>query len=581
MPVLFEGEVKAVIELASLRHFSEAHLTFLEQLTESIGIVFNTIEATMRTERLLTQSQSLTSELQRQQEELQRTNQRLQENARQLSEQMKQVEYKNREVELAKAALEEKAGQLALSSRYKSEFLANMSHELRTPLNSLLILAQLMAENPASNLTPKQIEYAQTIYAAGNDLLALINDVLDLAKVESGTVTLNIASESFPELRDYLDRAFRQAGRDKDLQFRISMDRDLPPAILTDAKRLRQILKNLLSNAFKFTARGAVSLNVAMVTSGWTQGHRVLEGAGKVVAFSVIDTGIGIAPDKQQIIFEAFQQADGTTSRHFGGTGLGLSISFELSRLLGGEIKVQSSPGKGSTFTLYLPLVQKAQDDNSRQEGMVKPVASNQLQVVTVESGRHERELPAGAGIDGLVAGQGVADRSHAEKVRGLAQPVRSVPAQILQNVIRDVPNARQRPQSGSGRFVPELAGKKVLLVDDDIRNIFALSSVLELRGMTVLNAENGVDGIEMLKNNPQIDIILMDMMMPDLDGYATIRAMRGVERFGNVPIIGVSAKAMKGDREKCIEAGASDYISKPVNVDQLLSLMREWLVRG
>ena len=358
------------------------------------------------------------------------------------------------------------------------------------------------------------------------------------------------------------------------------MERNLPPAILTDAKRLRQILKNLLSNAFKFTARGAVSLDVAMVTSGWTRGHRVLEGAGKVVAFSVIDTGIGIAPDKQQIIFEAFQQADGTTSRHFGGTGLGLSISFELSRLLGGEIKVQSSPGKGSTFTLYLPLVQKAQDDNSRQ-GMIKPVASNQFQVATVESGRHERELPARAGIDGLVAGQGVADRSHAEKVRGLAQPVRSVPAQILQNVIRDVPNARQRPQSGSGRFVPELAGKKVLLVDDDIRNIFALSSVLELQGMTVMNAENGVDGIEMLKNNPQIDIILMDMMMPDLDGYATIRAMRGVERYRNVPIIGVSAKAMKGDREKCIEAGASDYISKPVNVDQLLSLMREWLVRG
>jgi CheY-like chemotaxis protein len=242
---------------------------------------------------------------------------------------------------------------------------------------------------------------------------------------------------------------------------------------------------------------------------------------------------------------------------------------------------VQSSPGKGSTFTLYLPLVQKAQDDNSRQEGMVKPVASNQLQVVTVESGRHERELPAGAGIDGLMAGQGVADRSHAEKVRGLAQPVRIEPTQFLQNVIRDVPHVRRRRPSGTGKFVPELAGRKVLLVDDDIRNIFALSSVLELQGMTVMNAENGVDGIEMLKNNPQIDIILMDMMMPDLDGYATIRAMRGVERFGNVPIIGVSAKAMKGDREKCIEAGASDYISKPVNVDHLLSLMREWLVRG
>ena len=242
---------------------------------------------------------------------------------------------------------------------------------------------------------------------------------------------------------------------------------------------------------------------------------------------------------------------------------------------------MQSSPGKGSTFTLYLPLVQKAQDDHSRREGMVKAVASNQLQVATVSSGRHGRELPDGTGIDGLMTGQGVADRSHAEKIRGLAQPALSEPTQFLQNVIRDVPNVWQRPPSGTGKFVPELAGRKVLLVDDDIRNIFALSSVLELQGMTVMNAENGVDGMEMLKNNPQIDIILMDMMMPDLDGYATIRAMRGVERFGNVPIIGVSAKAMKGDREKCIEAGASDYISKPVNVDHLLSLMREWLVRG
>ncbi len=426
MPVLFEGEVKAVIELASFKQFSEAHLTFLEQLTGSIGIVFNTIEATTRTEHLLTQSQSLTAELQSRQQELQRTNRRLQENARQLSEQMKQVEYKNREVELAKAALEEKAGQLSLSSRYKSEFLANMSHELRTPLNSLLILAQLLAENPASNLTPKQIEYAQTIYAAGNDLLALINDVLDLAKVESGTVTLNIATERFAELRDYLDRAFRQVGHDKELQFRISMEQDLPPAILTDANRLRQILKNLLSNAFKFTAKGAVSLEVAMVTSGWTPGHPLLDETGKVVAFSVIDTGIGIAPDKQQIIFEAFQQADGTTSRHFGGTGLGLSISSKLSRLLGGEIKVQSSPGKGSTFTLYLPLVKNAECDNSQRVRNVTAIATEPLQVITVSSGRQARVLPVGADIDGLMIGQSHAIVSPVEQGRGLAQTHRA-----------------------------------------------------------------------------------------------------------------------------------------------------------
>ena len=481
--------------------------------------------------------------LQTQKEKLQRTNRRLEENARQLSEQMKQVEYKNREGELAKAALEEKAEQLTLNSRYKSEFLANMSHELRTPLNSLLILAQMLAENPASNLTAKQIEYAQTIYAAGNDLLGLINDVLDLAKVESGTVSLHFAAEQLAELRDYLERTFRQT---RGVRFRISMERDLPAAIWTDTKRLRQILKNLLSNAFKFTAKGTVSLEVAMVTSGWTPGHAVLDEAGKVIAFSVIDTGIGIAADVQEIIFEAFQQADGSTSRHFGGTGLGLSISSNLSRLLDGEIKVQSSPGNGSTFTLYLPLVRQAQDDHSRR---------------------------GGDGIDRLTVAQSLAGQSPAEPIRGQVQPDLDEMPVFAQSAIGDGP-------SGIGPVLPELAGRKVLLVDDDIRNIFALTNALEAQGMIVLNAENGLDGIEMLKNNPQIDIVLMDMMMPELDGYDTIRVMRGLKRFSSVPIIGVSAKAMKGDREKCIEAGASDYMSKPVQIDHLLSLIRGWLVR-
>ncbi|HEX7810980.1 MAG TPA: ATP-binding protein, partial [Burkholderiales bacterium] len=534
MPVLFESEVKAVIELASFRHFSETHLSFLEQLTGSIGIIFNTIEATMRTEHLLAQSQSLTVELQTKQEELQRTNQQLQEKATQLSEQMKQVEYKGKEVELAKAALEEKAEQLVLSSRYKSEFLANMSHELRTPLNSLLILAQLLAESPASNLTPKQIEYAQTIYAAGNDLLALINDVLDLAKVESGTVTLNIATERFAELRDYLERAFRQVGQDKGLQFGISMDRGLPSAIRTDAKRLRQILKNLLSNAFKFTATGAVSLEVAMVTEGWTPGHMVLSEAGKVVAFSVVDTGIGISADKQQIIFEAFRQADGTTSRQFGGTGLGLSISASLAHLLGGEIKVQSTPGKGSTFTLYLPLVAGTNGGNFR-----------------------------------------LADSSSVDPVRGPMQAALDDVSQLSQNLAGDLPPMPVGSPPGAGNAAPELAGRKVLLVDDDIRSVFALTSALERQAMIVTHAENGADAIEMLKNNPQVDIILMDMMMPGLDGYSTIRVIRGLERFRSVPIIGVSAKAMKGDGMKAIDAGASDYISKPVDLDSLLALIR------
>jgi signal transduction histidine kinase len=476
------------------------------------------------------------AEAQDRQEDLQRTNRRLRENARQLSEQLKQIEDKSREVELAKAALEEKAEQLALSLRYKSEFLANMSHELRTPLNSLLILAQMLAENPAGNLTPKQLVFAQTIHAAGNDLLALINDVLDLAKVESGTVTLTIVNEPFAQLWEYLDRVFGHSGHDKALRFRISMDGNLPPAIRTDARLLRQILKNLLSNAFKFTARGTVSVKVAMAKAGWTPGHRVLGETREVVAFSIIDTGIGIAAAKQQIIFEAFRQADGTTSRHFGGTGLGLSISSSLAHLLGGEIKVQSTRGRGSTFVLYLPLIASADGGNSR--------IADGLQVEPVHGAVH--------GDVGTLL--------------------------VPRNVTEAVSPAQNRPASGNGPAMPELAGRKVLVVDDDIRSIFALTSALERQAMIVVNAESGMDAIETLTNNPDVDIILMDMMMPGLDGYGTIRVIRGLEHFRSVPIIGVSARAMKGDGEKAIGAGASDYMSKPVDLDNLLSLMRTWL---
>jgi signal transduction histidine kinase/CheY-like chemotaxis protein/HAMP domain-containing protein len=560
MPVLFEGEVKAVIELASFKRFSETHLSFLEQLTGSIGVVFNTIDATMRTERQLAQSQSLAKELQDQQEELRRTNRRLTQNAGQLYEQMKQLKYKNSEVELARAALEEKVEQLALNSRYKTEFLANMSHELRTPLNSLLILAQLLAENPASNLTPRQVEFAQTIYAAGKDLLALINDVLDLAKVESGTVALHIANERFEELRDYLNGAFRQLGNDKGLQFRISIAPDLPPTMCTDAKRLHQILKNLLSNALKFTAEGTVSLEVTMAGAGWTPHHPVLAEAAKVVAFSVIDTGIGIAPDKQQIIFDAFQQADGTTSRNYGGTGLGLSISARLSHLLGGEIKVQSKPGVGSTFTLYLPLVQSAEGENAPLENIVGVPAADPSGV-SVERASRPEQVPV-------------------SKQAAFAQPAAEEPTPYMQDAARDAQSLIRPAPAGSARVITELSGRKVLLVDDDIRNIFALSSALERQGMIVINTENGLDAITVLRNHPHIDIILIDMMMPEMDGYDTIRAMRGSEHFTGVPIIGVSARAMKGDREKCIAAGASDYISKPVNVDHLLSLIRARLVK-
>jgi signal transduction histidine kinase/HAMP domain-containing protein/ActR/RegA family two-component response regulator len=539
LPVLFEGQVKAVIELASFSRFSDIHQTFLDQLTESIGVVLHTIAANMQTEYLLHQSQSLTAELQAQQEELKKTNDRLeqqalnlqksesllkskqdelrsaneqlQEKARQLSEQMHQVEFKNREIEQARAALEEKAEQLSLSSRYKSEFLANMSHELRTPLNSLLILARLLADNVGGNLTGKQVEFARTIHSSGAELLALINDILDLAKIESGTVTLNIEEERFSDLCEYVERTFRQVAADKGLEFVVSVGNALPPAMRTDAKRLQQIVTNLLSNAFKFTNEGAVSLHVERASSGWSLGHPGLDRAGTVVAFSVIDTGIGIPTSKQRLIFEAFQQADGTTSREYGGTGLGLSISRELARLLGGEIRVASTPGQGSTFTLYLPL-------------------------------EHAPAQPEARGFEP----EGLQDL-----------PVTAVEAEEV------------APQASN-----ELAEKRVLVVDDDIRNVFALTSALEQHGMRVLHAESGKEAIELLKHASDVDLVLMDVMMPGLDGFDTMRIIRQLDGYRGLPIVAVTAKAMAGDREKCLEAGANGYIAKPVNVDVLLATL-------
>ncbi|MDQ5849459.1 MAG: ATP-binding protein, partial [Pseudomonadota bacterium] len=555
LPVLFEQEVRAVIELASFSRFSETHQAFLDQLTESIGVVLHTIAANMQTEYLLHQSQSLTAELQSQQEALKKTNDRLeqqalnlqksegllkskqdelraaneqlQEKARQLSEQMRQVEFKNREIEQARSALEEKAEQLSLSSRYKSEFLANMSHELRTPLNSLLILARLLADNVGGNLTPKQVEFARTIHSSGAELLALINDILDLAKIESGTVTLNIAQESFDDISQYVERTFRQMANDKALEFAVELDPSLPASAETDAKRLQQIITNLLSNAFKFTNKGSVSLRIARAQEGWSAGHPVLDQAGDVVAFSVIDTGIGIPPNKQRLIFEAFQQADGTTSREYGGTGLGLSISRELARLLGGEIRVSSTPGHGSTFTLYVPLAYRP---GAEPQPYREPQSYREAQVPEIEN------LPA------------------------------SEPATATVSNLEAVEMA---PRASA-----ELAGRKVLVVDDDIRNVFALTSALEAHGMTVLHAESGKEGIEVLKHTGDIEAVLMDVMMPGLDGLDTMRIVRQLDGYRTLPIIAVTAKARAGDREKCIDAGANDYLSKPVNIDVLLATL-------
>src|SRR5437016_1361531 len=357
LPVIFEGQVQAVIELASFARFSATHQAFLDQLMESIGIVLNTIEANTRTEDLLKQSQSLATELQVRQRELTRSNAELEEKAKLLADQNVEVERKNQEVEQARQALEEKASQLALTSKYKSEFLANMSHELRTPLNSLLILAEQLGTNVEGNLMPRQVDYAKTIHSAGNDLLKLINDILDLAKIESGTVTIDVAGVTIADLVDYVERTFRPVAESRALEFTIDPDPRMPGVLHTDSKRLQQVLRNLLSNAFKFTEHGSVTLRAGLVREGWNPDNNVLNNAPAVVVFSVSDTGIGIHPEKQQIIFEAFQQADGSTSRRYGGTGLGLAISREIARVLGGEIAVVSTPGKGSTFKLYLPHV--------------------------------------------------------------------------------------------------------------------------------------------------------------------------------------------------------------------------------
>ncbi len=859
LPVLFEGQVTAIIELASFQRFSEIHLTFLDQLTESIAIVLNTIAASMRTEELLKQSQSLAEELQsqqkeltdtnkrleqqakslkaseellkNQQEQLQQTNEELQEKAALLEQQNREVERKNSEIEQARVSLEEKAEQLSLTSKYKSEFLANMSHELRTPLNSLLILAKLLSDNSEGNLTPKQVEYSHTIYHAGTDLLALINDILDLAKIESGTMAVEIDQTLFSDLKSHIERTFQQVAQTKKLNFMVAFDDRLPAAIYTDSKRLQQVLKNLLANAFKFTEQGSVKLEVSTATNGWSAARETLNRADKAIAFAVKDTGIGIPPEKQQIIFEAFQQADGTTSRKYGGTGLGLSISREIAQLLGGEIRLESEPGKGSTFTLYLPQtyvpVNKGAGDSrskivgagftdrsagarnislnlplqeTKTENLTKPVPVENAGVgltnepeelpnislnppeleddrATIETGdrtlliveddlnfaRILLDLARQQGFKGLVASRGdrglvmarelkptaimldinlpvmdgwtILDRLKRDpatrhipihmmsveegqqrslQLGAIAYLQKPVTHETLTHALSDIKGFIDRPVKnlliveddeiqrrsiveligntdvastavGTGsqalaalkenrfdclvldlglpdmsgialieqikqdpnlRYLPIivytgkelspqeetelrrisdsiivkdvrsperlldetalflhrvqanlpapkrqileqlqqndpiLAGKKILIVDDDLRNIFALTSLLESQRMQISFAENGRDGITALQNNPDINLVLMDVMMPEMDGYEAMRHIRLIEQFRSLPIIALTAKAMKGDREKCIEAGASDYITKPVDTEQLLSLLRVWLYR-
>jgi HAMP domain-containing protein/CheY-like chemotaxis protein/signal transduction histidine kinase len=850
LPVLFEGEVKAVIELASFQPFSQIHQLFLDQLSESVGVVINMISANMRTAELLEQSQGLTHELQSQseelkrqqeelkktnaeleqqaktlrtseellkdqQEELQQVNEELEEKASLLVEQNRNVEQKNAEVEAARVALEEKAEQLALSSKYKSEFTANMSHELRTPLNSLLILARLLAENKDGNLTPKQVEFANTILSSGNDLLTLINDVLDLSKVEAGKMDISPTEVALTELSTFVERSFRQVAEQKNLLLDTEIKPGLPAAIYTDGQRLQQVIKNLVANAIKFTEKGTVTFTIRPAEAGRRYLSPQLQAAKEIVAFSVSDTGIGIPRDKQRLIFEAFQQADGTTNRKFGGTGLGLSISREITRLLGGEIRVESEMGKGSAFTLYLPAkyhpdpdsdiggggssleaplrrvsrpasslayqqrtalaggeegeaarqtgepreeipddrddiapgdrvvliiendpsfakillgvarergfkgvvaldgdsgleaasdyrpdaitldidlpggtygwgvldrlkhnpetrhipvhiisgVERRQqglkagalaylekpvskeslddafgriatfiderekslliveDDETQRNSMVELIGDDDVNIVAVESAEAALEALSKQKFDCMVVDLGLRDMSGFDLLERVKQDpgMQEMPIIIYTGkeltpaedtrlrkyaetiIVKDV-KSPERLLDETALFLhrveaklPEqkrvmlerlhnsdalMAGKRVLIVDDDVRNIFSLTSVLEARGMEVRFAENGKDAIKALEEDANVDLVLMDVMMPEMDGYETMSAIREKDEFKALPIIALTAKAMKGDREKCIAAGASDYITKPVDTEQLLSLMRVWLYR-
>jgi signal transduction histidine kinase len=494
VPVVFEDHVLAVLELASLQPFGDINQVFLEQIVETVGVVVNTIIATMRTEELLQQSQSLAEELRSQSDELQR--------------QQRELQHTNAEIELARRELEARAEQLALSSKYKSEFLANMSHELRTPLNSLLILAKLLVENGDGNLSDRQVEFAGSIFDAGNDLLTLISDILDLSKVEAGRMDVAVAPVSVRALCADLEQVFRPIAEQQELTFNVEISDEVPETFTTDEHRVQQILKNLLSNAHKFTDEGSVTLRVGPAADGTRYTNPDLVDAAGVVALSVIDTGIGIKPDQLLVIFEAFQQADGTTSRKYGGTGLGLSISREIARLLGGEIQVDSTPGEGTTFTLLLPT------------------SATPTPVVLAP-------------------------------VERLADPV---------------------VRAAHAERTAELAGHRVLVVDDDVRNVYALTSALEDHGMEVVCASSGKRGLELLDSTPGIELVLMDIMMPGMDGYEAMRAIRAQPRFADLPIVALTAKAMRGDREDSLAAGASDYITKPVDVAQLLDTLHVWL---
>ncbi|MEU9381667.1 HAMP domain-containing protein [Streptomyces sp. NPDC048279] len=582
LPVLFEGNVLGVIELASFTPFTQIQKDFLNQIAEMIATSVNTISVNTKTEVLLKQSQELTeqlrersAELENRQKALQASNAELEEKAELLAQQNRDIEVKNTEIEEARQVLEERAEQLAVSMRYKSEFLANMSHELRTPLNSLLILAKLLADNAEGNLSPKQVEFAETIHGAGSDLLQLINDILDLSKVEAGKMDVSPTRIALVQLVDYVEATFRPLTAEKGLDLSVRVSPELPATLHTDEQRLLQVLRNLLSNAVKFTDSGSVELVIRPASGDVPVGIReqLLEAGSlsdpdaPLIAFSVTDTGIGIAASKMRVIFEAFKQADGTTSRKYGGTGLGLSISREIAQLLGGEIHAQSEPGRGSTFTLYLPLHPSELPPQGYQQAVPALEAGD-----LVASQNHGSEL-SGADVETPAE-----VKSYQETQNGAAALFRRRRRATPQIAESWPVLAEQEATTAAPRRGVRFAGEKVLIVDDDIRNVFALTSVLEQHGLSVLYAENGREGIEVLEQHDDVAVVLMDIMMPEMDGYATTTAIRRMPQFAGLPIIALTAKAMKGDREKAIESGASDYVTKPVDPDHLLAVMEKWM---
>jgi signal transduction histidine kinase/HAMP domain-containing protein/ActR/RegA family two-component response regulator len=519
LPILFEGSVRAVIELASFAAFSPTHQSLLDQLTESIGLVLNTVDANSVTEALLEQSQSQAQELQSRQEQLHQSNADLAEQAALLAGKNAEVEAKYQEIEEAKRLVEQKATELSVSSKYKSEFIANMSHELRTPLNSLLVLAEQLEDNPDGNLTERQVQFASVIRSSGADLLKLLNDILDLAKVESKTVKFEINDLPLVALREGMMATFGPLAETQGLDFSVELDDSLPTSMVTDAHRLRQVMKNLVSNAFKFTETGEVAVRLEVAANGWSPGSEQLARAESVIAISVRDTGIGIEKGLHATVFEAFAQADGTTAREYGGTGLGLSISRDLVRLLGGQIRLVSEPGKGSIFTVYLPL--EATPD------------------------------PSTAAV--------MPDAESAPRAALTAGP------------------PPPRAASGDAFYEGSASGRTALIVDDDFRNIFALTALLERGELNVVPAESGAEALAILEQRTDVDIVLMDIMMPVMNGYETMAAIRDRPKWADLPIIAVTGKVIGGERERCIAAGASDYIPKPVDTAELLAALSGW----